>query len=63
MPWTVIPGLTSAISVPAVAGIPVTHRGVAHEFTVISGHLPPDHPDSLVEWDARRPAARAPSCC
>ena len=49
--WTVIPGLTSAISVPAVAGIPVTHRGVAHEFTVVSGHLPPDHPDSLVEWD------------
>jgi uroporphyrin-III C-methyltransferase/precorrin-2 dehydrogenase/sirohydrochlorin ferrochelatase len=52
VPWTVIPGLTSAISVPAVAGIPVTHRGVAHEFTVISGHLPPDHPESLVEWDA-----------
>jgi uroporphyrin-III C-methyltransferase/precorrin-2 dehydrogenase/sirohydrochlorin ferrochelatase len=38
--------------VPATAGIPVTHRGVAHEFTVISGHLPPDHPDSLVQWDA-----------
>jgi uroporphyrin-III C-methyltransferase / precorrin-2 dehydrogenase / sirohydrochlorin ferrochelatase len=38
--------------VPALAGIPVTHRGVAHEFTVISGHLPPDHPDSLVAWDA-----------
>ena len=52
VPWTVIPGLTSAIAVPAVAGIPVTHRGVAHEFTVISGHLPPDHPGSLVEWDA-----------
>ncbi len=52
VPWTVIPGLTSAVSVPAVAGIPVTHRGVAHEFTVVSGHLPPDHPDSLVEWDA-----------
>ena len=52
VPWTVIPGLTSAIAVPAVAGIPVTHRGVAHEFTVISGHLPPDHADSLVEWDA-----------
>jgi uroporphyrin-III C-methyltransferase/precorrin-2 dehydrogenase/sirohydrochlorin ferrochelatase len=52
VPWTVIPGLTSATSVPAVAGIPVTHRGVAHEFTVASGHLPPDHPDSLVEWDA-----------
>ncbi|MEO5710247.1 MAG: uroporphyrinogen-III C-methyltransferase [Nocardioidaceae bacterium] len=52
VPWSVIPGLTSAIAVPAVAGIPVTHRGVAHEFTVVSGHLPPDHPESLVAWDA-----------
>ena len=52
VPCTVVPGLTSAISVPALAGIPVTHRGVAHEFTVISGHLPPDHPESLVEWDS-----------
>jgi uroporphyrin-III C-methyltransferase/precorrin-2 dehydrogenase/sirohydrochlorin ferrochelatase len=52
VPWTVIPGLSSAISVPEVAGIPVTHRGVAHEFTVVSGHLPPGHPDSLVDWDA-----------
>ncbi len=50
VPFTVIPGVTSAISVPALAGIPVTHRGVAHEFTVISGHLPPDDPESLVEW-------------
>jgi uroporphyrin-III C-methyltransferase/precorrin-2 dehydrogenase/sirohydrochlorin ferrochelatase len=30
----------------------VTHRGVAHDFTVISGHLPPGHPDSLTDWDA-----------
>jgi uroporphyrin-III C-methyltransferase/precorrin-2 dehydrogenase/sirohydrochlorin ferrochelatase len=52
VPYSVVPGLTSAISVPAVAGIPVTHRGVAHEFTVISGHLPPDHTESLVDWDA-----------
>lgn len=49
---TVVPGLSSAISVPARAGIPVTHRGVAHEFTVISGHLPPGHPESLVDWRA-----------
>jgi uroporphyrin-III C-methyltransferase / precorrin-2 dehydrogenase / sirohydrochlorin ferrochelatase len=52
VPCSVVPGLTSAISVPAAAGIPVTHRGVAHEFTVISGHLPPGHPESLVEWPA-----------
>ncbi|GCD89113.1 uroporphyrinogen-III C-methyltransferase [Nocardioides sp. LS1] len=52
VPVTVIPGLTSPVAVPAVAGIPVTHRGVAHEFTVISGHLPPGHEESLVNWDA-----------
>jgi uroporphyrin-III C-methyltransferase / precorrin-2 dehydrogenase / sirohydrochlorin ferrochelatase len=50
--WRVVPGLTSATSVPALAGVPVTHRGVAHEFTVVSGHLPPGHPDSLVNWPA-----------
>lgn len=52
VPVTVVPGLTSPVAVPAIAGIPVTHRGVAHEFTVVSGHLPPGHPDSLVDWDA-----------
>ncbi len=52
VPVTVIPGLTSPIAVPAIAGIPVTHRGVAHEFTVVSGHLPPGHPESLVNWAA-----------
>lgn len=49
---TVIPGLTSPVAVPAVVGIPITHRGVAHEFTVVSGHLPPGHPESLTNWDA-----------
>jgi uroporphyrin-III C-methyltransferase/precorrin-2 dehydrogenase/sirohydrochlorin ferrochelatase len=52
VPVTVIPGLSSPLAVPAVAGIPVTHRGVAHEFTVVSGHLPPGHPESLVNWKA-----------
>ncbi|MCB0896232.1 MAG: uroporphyrinogen-III C-methyltransferase [Nocardioides sp.] len=50
VPVTVIPGLSSPVAVPAVAGIPVTHRGVAHEFTVVSGHLPPGHPESQVSW-------------
>ncbi|MBF6189550.1 uroporphyrinogen-III C-methyltransferase, partial [Nocardia farcinica] len=49
---TVVPGVTSPISVPAAAGIPVTHRGVTHEFVVVSGHVAPDHPDSLVDWSA-----------
>jgi uroporphyrin-III C-methyltransferase/precorrin-2 dehydrogenase/sirohydrochlorin ferrochelatase len=52
VPVTVIPGLTSPVAVPAVAGIPVTHRGITHEFTVVSGHLPPGHPESLVDYDA-----------
>ncbi len=52
VPVTVVPGITSAIAVPARAGIPVTHRGIAHEFTVASGHLPPGHPESLVDWGA-----------
>ncbi|RJS47179.1 uroporphyrinogen-III C-methyltransferase [Nocardioides cavernaquae] len=52
VPVEIIPGLSSSISVPARAGIPVTHRGIAHEFTVISGHIPPGHPDSLVAWPA-----------
>jgi uroporphyrin-III C-methyltransferase/precorrin-2 dehydrogenase/sirohydrochlorin ferrochelatase len=48
----VVPGITSAIAVPALAGIPVTHRGLTHEFVVVSGHLPPGHPNSLVDWSA-----------
>ncbi|SCG51396.1 uroporphyrinogen-III C-methyltransferase [Micromonospora coxensis] len=52
VPVTVVPGVTSAIAVPAVAGVPVTHRAVAHEFTVVSGHVAPDSPASLVRWPA-----------
>ncbi|MCF1599471.1 uroporphyrinogen-III C-methyltransferase [Streptomyces muensis] len=47
---TVVPGISSSISVPGAAGIPVTHRGVAHEFTVVSGHIAPDDERSLVDW-------------
>jgi len=52
VPVTVVPGVTSALAAPAVAGIPVTHRGVAHELVVVSGHLPPGHPESKVDWAA-----------
>ncbi len=52
IPVTVVPGVTSAIAVPALAGVPVTHRAVNHEFVVVSGHLAPDNPESLVNWDA-----------
>lgn len=40
LPVSVVPGITSAVSVPGAAGIPVTHRGVSHLFTVVSGHVP-----------------------
>src|SRR5690606_30867339 len=52
VPVTVVPGVTSAIAVPAAAGIPVTHRGVAQELVVVSGHLAPGDPASLVDWPA-----------
>lgn len=41
VPVTVVPGISSALAAPAVAGIPLTHRGVASDFTVVSGHLDP----------------------
>jgi uroporphyrin-III C-methyltransferase / precorrin-2 dehydrogenase / sirohydrochlorin ferrochelatase len=52
IPVTVVPGVTSAIAVPASAGVPVTHRAINHEFVVVSGHVAPEHPESLVNWDA-----------
>jgi uroporphyrin-III C-methyltransferase/precorrin-2 dehydrogenase/sirohydrochlorin ferrochelatase len=52
IPVEVVPGVTSAVSVPASAGIPVTHRGVSHEFVVVSGHVAPGDPRSLVDWAA-----------
>lgn len=50
VPVTVVPGVTSAFAVPALAEVPVTHRGVAHEVVVVSGHVAPDDPRSLVDW-------------
>jgi len=38
IPFEIVPGVTSAVAVPAYAGIPVTHRGVASSFAVITGH-------------------------
>ncbi|MFC4123162.1 uroporphyrinogen-III C-methyltransferase [Nonomuraea zeae] len=50
IPVLVVPGITSAVSVPAAAGVPVTHRGVSQEFHVISVHVAPDDPKSTVDW-------------
>jgi uroporphyrin-III C-methyltransferase / precorrin-2 dehydrogenase / sirohydrochlorin ferrochelatase len=52
IPCSVVPGVSSAIAAPAAAGVPVTHRGVAQEFTVVAGHLPPEDPRTLVDWTA-----------
>ena len=52
VPFQVVPGVTSAIAVPAWAGIPVTHRGVTQDFSVISAHLDPSQPGATVDWDA-----------
>jgi uroporphyrin-III C-methyltransferase / precorrin-2 dehydrogenase / sirohydrochlorin ferrochelatase len=51
VPFTVVPGITSAIAVPACAGIPVTHRGVTQDFAVVSAHLDPSQPGATVDWD------------
>lgn len=48
--FEIIPGVTSAIAVPAYAGIPVTHRGVATSFAVITGHEDPTKPESTINW-------------
>ncbi len=48
----VVPGVTSAVAVPGLAGIPVTHRGVSQGFSVVSGHVPPGDPRGSVEWGA-----------
>jgi uroporphyrin-III C-methyltransferase len=49
---SVIPGVSSALAVPAVAGIPTTHRGLTQGVTVISGHVPPEDPASTVDYAA-----------
>jgi uroporphyrin-III C-methyltransferase len=52
VPFQVVPGVTSAIAAPAYAGIPVTHRGITQDFSVVSAHLDPSHPGATVDWEA-----------
>jgi uroporphyrin-III C-methyltransferase/precorrin-2 dehydrogenase/sirohydrochlorin ferrochelatase len=51
VPVTVVPGVTSAVGVPASAWVPVTHRGVAQDFHVVSVHVPPGDERSTVNWE------------
>src|SRR4030095_2988611 len=48
--YEVVPGVSSAIAVPAYAGIPVTQRGVTTAFTVVAGHT--GGADSTIDWNA-----------
>ena len=50
LPFEFVPGITSAISVPEYAGIPVTHRKVAASFAVITGHEDPSREKSGINW-------------
>jgi len=51
VPVTVVPGVTSAVAVPASAWVPVTHRGIAQDFHVVSVHVPPGDKRSTVNWE------------
>jgi uroporphyrinogen III methyltransferase/synthase len=51
IPFEVVPGVSSSIAVPAYAGIPVTHRGVASSFTVVTGHKASDQGEPRIVWD------------
>ncbi|WP_265447341.1 uroporphyrinogen-III C-methyltransferase [Flexivirga meconopsidis] len=48
----VVPGVSSALAAPALAGIPLTHRSLTQGFAVVSGHVAPDDPRSDVDWAA-----------
>ncbi len=50
IPFAVVPGVTSASAVPAYAGIPVTHRGLASSFAVVTGHEDPTKEESSIDW-------------
>jgi uroporphyrin-III C-methyltransferase/precorrin-2 dehydrogenase/sirohydrochlorin ferrochelatase len=49
IPVQVVPGVTSAVAGPSAAGIPLTHRGIAADFTVVSAHLA-ERSESTVDW-------------
>ncbi|MCR2802617.1 uroporphyrinogen-III C-methyltransferase [Paenibacillus soyae] len=49
--FEIVPGITSAIAVPAYAGIPVTHRDMASSLSIITGHESPDKLDRSIHWD------------
>ena len=51
IPVEVVPGVSSAVAVPAAAGIPVTHRGLSSSFAVVTGHEDSRKAAGGVDWD------------
>ncbi len=51
IPFEVVPGVSSAVAVPAYAGIPLTHRGIASSFTVVTGHKTSERGEPHIAWD------------
>jgi len=51
VPYEVVPGVTSALAVPAYAGIPVTHRALSSSVAIMTGHEDPAKPESVIRWD------------
>ncbi|NLM52728.1 MAG: uroporphyrinogen-III C-methyltransferase [Firmicutes bacterium] len=51
VPFEIVPGITSAVAVPAYAGIPVTYRDYTSSFTVITGHEDPTKKVSALDWE------------
>ncbi len=54
--YDIIPGVTSALSVPAYAGIPVTHRDYASSLAIVTGHENPDKLEMNIQWDMITPS-------
>jgi len=51
IPFEVVPGVSSAVAVPAYAGIPITHRRLASSFAVVTGHEDPSKASSSIAWE------------
>ncbi|RZN63313.1 MAG: uroporphyrinogen-III C-methyltransferase [Methanonatronarchaeia archaeon] len=50
VPYEVVPGVTTAISVPARFGVPVTHRNVSSSLAIVTGHEDPNKEESAIDW-------------
>jgi uroporphyrinogen III methyltransferase/synthase len=58
IPFTIVPGVSSAVAVPAYAGIPITQRGIVSAFTVFAGHEDPTKAESKIDYAALAAAAK-----